>query len=365
MSDSLLFSSFQLGDVTLTSRVVMSPMTRSRSINNVPDELVATYYHQRASAGLIVTEGTSPSPNGLGYARIPGIFSEAQVAGWKKTTGAVHAAKGHIFIQLMHTGRVTHPDNLPAGGRVLAPSAVAAPGEMWTDKSGGMQPFPTPEVMTEADIDSAIKEYGAAAANAIKAGFDGIELHGANGYLIEQFLNVASNQRTDKWGSGSVDNRIRFALAVADAAIAAAGASRVGIRLSPYGVFNGSTSDPQTDEVYRALSAELGKRKLVYLHVLDHSAMGAPKPKAEIFDIIRDAFKGTIIRAGGFDRASAEAMLKSGKAELIAFGRPFLANPTLPKKLRDGTPLREADMARAYAPGPKGLSEGYTDYPSD
>jgi len=361
MSEKLLFSSFRLGSLNLSSRIVMAPMTRSRSIDNIPGDLVATYYGQRASAGLIVTEGTSPSPNGLGYPRIPGMFSEAQVVGWKKTTYAVHDRKGHIFVQLMHTGRVSHPDNLPKGARVLGPSAIATPGEMWTDKSGAMQPFPVPEAMTEADIHTAIKEYGAASANAIKAGFDGIELHGANGYLIEQFLNCASNQRTDQWGNGSVANRIRFAVAVADAAIAAAGADRVGMRLSPYGVFNGSTADAETDAVYRALATELGKRKIAYLHVLDHSAMGAPKPKAEIFDIIRDAFNGTIMRAGGFDRASAEAMLESGKAELIAFGRPFLANPTLPRKMLDGTLLREADMTTAYLPGPK----GYTDYPSD
>jgi N-ethylmaleimide reductase len=360
MPESPLFTTFKLGPITLSSRIVMSPMTRSRSPGNVPGDLVATYYGQRASAGLIITEGTSPSPNGVGYARIPGAWSEAQVEGWKKTTRAVHDGKGHIFLQLMHTGRVTHPDNLPAGARIVAPSAIAAPGEMWTDKSGGMQKFPVPEAMTEADIQEAIKEYGTATANAIKAGFDGVELHGANGYLIEQFLNVASNQRTDKWG-GSVENRIRFALAVADAAIAAAGSEKVGIRLSPYGVFNGSTSDPQTDEVYKALATELGKRKLAYIHTLDHSAMGAPKPKAEIFQIIRDAFKGTIIRAGGFDRAGAEAVLKENQAELIAFGRPFLSNPNLPKKLKDGSKLHDPDMSKAYTPGP----DGYIDYPAD
>ncbi len=359
MAHERLFSTFPLGPLTLPSRIVMSPMTRSRSIGNVPDELVATYYRQRASAGLIVTEGTSPSPNGLGYARIPGIYSEAQVAGWKKVTDAVHAAKGRIFVQVMHTGRVGHAHNLPEGARILGPSAVAAPGEMYTD-AAGPQPFAAPVAMTDDDIAEAIREYGDAATNAAKAGFDGIELHGANGYLIEQFLNTASNARTDPWG-GSVENRIRFALAVVDVSIAAIGSARVGIRLSPYGVFNGSQPDPHTDDVYRMLASELGKRKLAYVHLVDHSSMGAPKPKPEIFDDIRRIFKGAIIRGGGFDAASAELFLEEGKADLIAFGRPFIANPSLPSKLRSGAPLATPDPNTFYTPGPK----GYTDYPLD
>ena len=358
MPEDTLFSSFKLGPLTLPSRIVMSPMTRSRSIGNVPDDLVATYYGQRASAGLIVTEGTSPSPNGLGYARIPGLYSDEQVAGWKKVTETVHQKGGRIFVQLMHTGRVTHPKNLPQGGRVLGPSAIAAPGEMFTDEDG-TQPFPVPEVMTDADIAAAVKEYGTSSAQAIKAGFDGVELHGANGYLIEQFLNTASNTRTDSWG-GSVPNRIRFALATVDAAIAAIGAERLGIRLSPYGVFNGSQPDAETDVLYTTLAAELDKRHLAYVHLIDHSSMGAPKPKPELFDAIRRGFKGAVIRAGGFDAvAPAEAMLKEGKADLIGFGRTFLANPTLPEKLREGAPLTPPDMSTFYTPGPK----GYTDYP--
>jgi N-ethylmaleimide reductase len=356
MPDSLLFSPFDLGPLHLPSRIVMSPMTRSRSIGNVPDELVATYYAQRASAGLIVTEGTSPSPNGLGYPRIPGLFSDAQVAGWKKTTDAVHAAGGRIFVQLMHTGRISHPANLPAGARVVAPSAVAASEKMYTD-SQGMQPLPTPEAMTEDDIASALREYGDSSARAKAAGFDGVELHGANGYLIEQFLNTATNHRTDRCG-GSVENRIRFALGAVDAAIASIGAGRVGIRLSPYGVFNGSTPDAATDDVYRALAAALDARKIAYVHLLDHSSMGAPKPKPELFDDIRRTFHGAVIRAGGFDAASAAKILEEKKADLVAFGRPFLANPSLPQKLRTGAALNKPDDATFYTPGPK----GYTDY---
>ena len=358
MTDSLLFTPFDLGPLHLPSRIVMSPMTRNRSIGNVPDELVATYYAQRASAGLIVTEGTSPSPNGLGYPRIPGLFSDAQVTGWKKTTDAVHAAGGRIFVQLMHTGRISHPANLPAGARVLGPSAIASPEKMYTD-SQGMQPLGAPEPMTEADIETAIREYGDSSSRAKAAGFDGVELHGANGYLIEQFLNTASNQRTDRWG-GSVENRIRFALGAVDAAIAAIGAARVGIRLSPYGVFNGSAPDAATDDVYRALAAALDQRKIAYVHLIDHSSMGAPKPKPEIFEDIRRAFHGAVIRAGGFDAASAAKLLAEKKADLIAFGRPFLANPSLPAKLQSGAALNAPDMSTFYTPGPK----GYTDYPA-
>src|SRR5688572_23958852 len=233
---SKLFSPLRLGNLYLANRIVMAPMTRSRAINNVPNDLLTEYYSQRASAGLIVTEGTSPSPNGLGYARIPGLFSAEQVRGWRQVTDRVHRAGGRIFVQLMHTGRVGHPANLPEGGRLLAPSAVQLDGTMYTD-SLGPQPHPVPEEITEAAIERRLEEIVAASRNAIEAGFDGVELHGANGYLIDQFLNTGSNQRTDRWG-GSVDGRIRFAVEVATRVAAAIGPDRVGIRVSPYGAFN-------------------------------------------------------------------------------------------------------------------------------
>ncbi|MEQ1913716.1 MAG: alkene reductase, partial [Sideroxydans sp.] len=245
---STLFTPTTLGKLQLKNRVVMAPMTRSRATGNVPNELMEKYYTLRAGAGLIITEGTSPSANGLGYARIPGMFSDAQVAGWKRVNDGVHAAGGKIFIQLMHTGRVSHPANMAAGTKIVAPSAIATPGEMWTDTSA-MQPHPVPSEMTEEDIATAISEYANASKRAVEAGFDGVELHGANGYLIDQFLNTASNQRTDKWG-GSVENRIRFAVEVAKASAAAIGAERIGMRISPYGAFNGTAPDAKMDALY-------------------------------------------------------------------------------------------------------------------
>lgn len=356
----LLFSEFKLGRVTLKNRVVMAPMTRSRSPKNVPGELVATYYAQRADAGLIITEGTSPSPDGLGYARIPGLFDDVQQAAWKQVTDAVHAAGGRIFVQLMHTGRVGHPANLPAGARVRGPSAIALAGEIHTDGQG-LQPYPVPEAMTEAEVEEALGEYVASAQRAMAAGFDGVELHGANGYLIEQFLNVASNQRSDAWG-GTVAGRVHFAAEVARRVSGAIGADRVGIRLSPAGGSSGMVTDEDTDAVYLQLMKELRAAGLVYVHVVDHSAMGAPQPKAELLKGMREAFGGTFIVAGGFDEASkAESALGAKRGELVAFGRPFLANPTLVKKLKTGAALRAPDFKRAYTPGP----EGYIDYPLD
>jgi N-ethylmaleimide reductase len=355
----MLFDPTTLGPLSLQNRIVMAPMTRSRSLGNVPGELVATYYAQRASAGLIITEGTSPSPNGLGYARIPGLFSKEQSAGWKRVTQAVHAAGGKIAVQLMHTGRVTHPANLPKGARSLAPSPLAAPGEMWTDAEGS-QPFPPPEAMTSDDIEAAIEEYAVSGALAIEAGFDAVELHGANGYLIEQFLNTGANQRTDAWG-GSIDGRLKFVLAVVDRLAARIGANRVGIRLSPYGAFNGMQADAQTDALYTKLAEELSARKILYVHLVDHSSMGAPKPKPELVAAIRHTFKGALILSGGYDKGRAEADLVEKRGDLVAFGRPFVANPNLPDKLRRGAPLREADQATLYTPGEK----GYTDYPAD
>jgi len=353
-----LFSTFKLGPIELANRVVMSPMTRSRAIGNVPNDLMATYYAQRAEAGLIITEGTSPSPNGLGYARIPGLFDEAHVAGWKKVTTAVHDAGSRVFVQLMHTGRVGHANNLPSGARVLAPSAVVAPGTMYTDQAGP-QEHPVPVAMTDAEVEATIEEHVQASKLAIEAGFDGVELHGANGYLIEQFLNTASNQRTDRWG-GSVENRARFALEVARRSAEAIGADRLGIRLSPYGAFGGMVADAETDALYAHLATELGKLKLVYVHVVDHSSMGTPPVPDAIKSTIRAKFGGTIVLSGGYDKARAEADLLAEKGELVAFGRPFLANPKLVSKLKSGDALAQADMSTAYTPGEK----GYTDYPA-
>jgi N-ethylmaleimide reductase len=357
MSTDPLFSPYQLGRIELRNRVVMAPMTRNRSLGNVPGDLVATYYAQRAEAGLIVTEGTSPTADGLGYARIPGLFDAEQVRGWKAVTGAVHAAGGRVFVQLMHTGRASHAANLPAGARVLGPSAVALGGEIYVDGQGQVAAT-LPEAMSEADIEHTLEGYARSAELAIEAGFDGVELHAANGYLIDQFLNTASNQRTDAWG-GSVANRIRFATEVARRAVGRIGGDRVGVRVSPYGAFNGMTTDPEHEEVFAALAGELSGLGLVYLHVVDHSSMGAPEVKPSIKRKLREAFRGTLILSGGYDRGRAEADLQEKRADLIAFGRPFIANPRLVSRLRDGKELAAPDFATFYTPGEK----GYSDYP--
>lgn len=352
-----LFSPTELGRIRLANRLVMAPMTRSRAIGNVPNEKMARYYALRATTGLIVTEGTSPSPNGLGYSRIPGLYSPAQIAGWKLVTDAVHAAGGHIFVQLMHTGRVGHVLNLPEGARVLAPSAIAAPGQMWTDQEQ-LQPHPVPEAMSEADIEATLAEFVHSAKSAIEAGFDGIELHAANGYLLEQFLNPLSNQRTDAYG-GSAENRNRFVVEVARAVAEAIGGDRVGIRVSPYGASNGLGAFEGVDEQYAQLAEALSAIGLVYLHVVDHSALGAPEVPASVKALLRERFKGTLILAGGYDAERAEADLEAGKADLIAIGRPFISNPTLVEKLRTGAPLTPPNPATFYTPG----DEGYLDYP--
>jgi N-ethylmaleimide reductase len=351
-----LFSPTQLGSLSLKNRIVMAPLTRSRAIGNLPNALMAQYYRQRGEAGLIITEGTSPSPNGLGYARIPGLFNEAQVQGWRHVTDGVHQAGGKIFVQLMHTGRVSHPANLPAGASLLAPSAMALPGDMWTD-SDGMQPHPAPRGMSEADIASTIAEYAASATLAMQAGFDGVELHAANGYLIDQFLNTASNQRNDRWG-GTVENRIRFAVEVAKATVAAIGAERVGMRISPYGVFNAMVPDAEMDALYLSLIDELNALGLLYIHVVDHSSMGAPEVSPVLKAQIRAAFKGKYILSGGYELARAEADLDAQRGDLVAFGRPFISNPDLVAKLKSGQELVAPDASTFYTPGEK----GYTDY---
>ena len=355
---SLLYSKTTLGPLTLQNHLVMCPLTRSRATGNVPNDLMVQYYAQRASAGLIISEGTTPSPNGLGYPRIPGIFSAEQVAGWKKITDAVHAGGAKMFIQFMHTGRIGHPLNLPAGAKVVAPSAVAAKGEMFTDAEG-LKPHPIPHAMTAADIKSTIAEFVQAAKNAMAAGFDGVELHGANGYLLEQFIRPNSNTRTDNYG-GSIENRARFALEVIDATIAAIGKDKVGIRLSPFGVFNDMPLYPEMEADYTYLAQKLNAAGLLYIHLVDHSSMGAPKVPDSMKATFRSVFKGALILSGGYDAARAESDLAAGKCDLVAVGKPFLANPDLVARWKTHAAVNAPDMATFYTPGPK----GYTDYPA-
>lgn len=355
--DNLLFTKYKLGNITLKNRVVMAPMTRSRAINNIPNDLIVEYYKQRSGAGLIITEGTSPSPNGLGYARIPGLFNKEQATAWKKVTDTVHSNDGRIFVQLMHTGRVSHPLNLPEGARVIAPSAIGMSGTMWTDQRQ-MQPYPLPEVMSESDIENTIDEFVNSAKLAIEAGFDGIELHAANGYLLEQFINPTSNQRTDEYG-GTPENRIRFVVEVAKRTVSAIGADKVGIRVSPYGVNGDMKSYDSLEETYELLATELNKLGLVYIHVVDHSAMGAPAVSASVKQLIRNNFKQTYILSGGYDAQKANTMLSENKGDLVAFGRVFISNPNLVEKLLNGSELVAPDMNTLYTPGEK----GYTDYP--
>ena len=355
---SLLLSKTTLGPLSLQNRLVMCPLTRSRATGNVPNDLMVQYYAQRASAGLIISEGTTPSPNGLGYPRIPGIFSAEQVAGWKKITDAVHAGGAKMFIQFMHTGRIGHPLNLPAGAKVVAPSAVAAKGEMFTDAEG-LKPHPIPHAMTAADIKSTIAEFVQAAKNAMAAGFHGVELHGANGYLLEQFIRPNSNTRTDNYG-GSIENRVRFALEVIDATIAAIGKDKVGIRLSPFGVFNDMPLYPEMEADYTYLAQKLNAAGLLYIHLVDHSSMGAPKVPDSMKATFRSVFKGALILSGGYDAARAESDLAAGKCDLVAVGKPFLANPDLVARWKTHAAVNAPDMATFYTPGPK----GYTDYPA-
>jgi N-ethylmaleimide reductase len=358
MKNYKLFSTYKLGKTELQNRVVMSPMTRSRAIGNIPNDLIAEYYGQRSGAGLIITEGTSPSPNGLGYSRIPGIFSNDQVNGWKKVTVSAHKGGAKIFVQLMHTGRIGHQLNLPAGAGVFAPSAVKAAGQMWTDQKQ-MVDYPVPEALSAGELASTIKEFADAAKNAIAAGFDGVELHSANGYLLEQFLSPVSNRRTDFYG-GKIEYRCRFVLEVAEAVANAIGKDKTGIRLSPYGVASDMPHYPGIEATYLYLAEKLNKLDILYIHLVDHSSMGAPAVPDSIKQDIRRLFKNTLILSGGYDLKRAEADLVSGAADLIAFGKPFLSNPDLVSRFKNGQALSDKlDFNTLYTPGEK----GYTDYP--
>lgn len=359
MSEHKLFTTAKVGSFEIKNRIVMSPMTRCRSIGNIPNDLVAEYYKQRSGAGLIITEGIAPSPNGLGYARIPGLFSQPQVNGWKKVTASAHSGGAKIVAQLMHTGRISHPFNMPEGAKVLAPSAIKPAGQMWTD-SAMMQDFPVPNAMTAEELLMTKNEFVHAASNAIEAGFDGIELHAANGYLLEQFLSPMSNIRTDKYG-GSIENRCRFVLEVAASVIGKIGADKTGIRLSPYGVASDMPHYPEIDSTYDYLSKELNKLGIAYIHIVDHSAMGAPEVPLEIKKTIRANFSNCIILSGGYNLESAEADLESGLGDLVAFGRPFINNPDLVERFKNNRPLsQDLKMDLFYTADEK----GYTDYPT-
>lgn len=358
MQEYILLEPEKTGSLTLKNRIVMAPMTRCRAIGNIPNELMAIYYGQRSAAGLLITEGTSPSPNGLGYARIPGIFNKQQVEGWRKTTSSVHKTGGKICIQLMHSGRISHPLNMPQGSQVIAPSAIKAAGQMWTDAKG-LQDFVIPKEMTHDDLSQTKTEFVTAAKYALEAGFDGVELHGANGYLLEEFLSPVSNIRNDEYG-GNIENRCRYVLEIAIAVAEAIGKEKTGIRLSPYGVASDMPHYPEIDATYSFLSEQLHTIGLAHIHIVDHSAMGAPPVPIEIKKLIRNNFNNTIILCGGYDKTRAEDAIQSGLCNLVAFGRPFISNPDLVERFVNNWPLStELHMDSFYTADEK----GYTDYP--
>jgi N-ethylmaleimide reductase len=353
-----LFQPVPLGPLTLANRVVMAPLTRSRAgAGDVPGPMNAQYYAQRASAGLIISEATQITQQGKGYAWTPGIETPDQVAGWRGVTDAVHAAGGHIFLQMWHVGRISHPSLQPGGGLPVAPSAVRPEGNAFTEH--GFAPMTTPRALEIGEIAGIVEDYRRGAANAKAAGFDGVEIHAANGYLIDQFLRDKTNRRTDEYG-GSVENRTRFLREVSEAVVSVWGADRVGIRFSPLSPANDiADSDPESvfTEAVRIVD-EIG---LVYIHVIEGATRG-PRDVPGGFDLqkLRRAFGGTYIANNGYDLALATTALAEGRADLIAFGRPYIANPDLVERLRAGAALAEPDQATFYG----GDAHGYTDYPA-
>lgn len=348
---SPLFTPVQVGRYTLSNRMVMAPMTRSRADDaGVPSELTVTYYAQRATAGLIISEGVFPTAMGKGYVNTPGIETEAQVAAWKLVTEAVHARGGRIFMQLMHCGRISHPSMLPGAALPVAPSAIQPKGQVWT--ATGQQDLVTPHALSLPEIAQVIEDYRLATRRALAAGFDGVELHTASGYLPEQFLSSGSNQRQDAYG-GSVANRARFVLEVLSAMVAEAGSDRVGIKISPEMGFNDIT-DANPEETYTYLVDQLQRFNLAYLHV---ALFGA---KLDYHALLKPKFNGAYLVGGGLDQAMAETAIAAGRADATVFGSAFLANPDLPERFRVGAALNAPDKATFYAPGEK----GYTDYPA-
>jgi N-ethylmaleimide reductase len=357
-SQTDLFTPVQVGPYTLPNRIVMAPLTRNRaSAGNVPTAMNATYYTQRASAGLIISEATQVSPQGVGYPATPGIHSPAQVEGWQLVTDAVHAHGARIFLQLWHVGRISHPSLQPDGALPVAPSAIAPEGEAQT--YAGMQPFVTPRALEISEIPGIVEQFRQGAKNALAAGFDGVEIHGANGYLIDQFLRDGTNHRTDAYG-GSLENRTRFLLEVTEAVTNVWGGDRVGVRLSPSGTFNSmGDSDPKATFSYAIDS--LNQFNLAYLHLLEPSEADLRHGGTAIpVSYFRPTFKGTAIANWDYDRDKANAALSEGIADLVSFGRLYIANPDLPERFRLDAPLNEPDPATFYG----GNEKGYTDYPA-
>ncbi len=355
-ADVNLFSAVKLGPYTLPNRLVMAPMTRLRAIATIPQPLMATYYSQRVSAGLIVTECTMVSPLSYGYMNCPGIYSPEQVAGWKLISDAVHTQGGRIFLQLWHCGRISHP-SLLGGELPVAPSAIAATGTLHTPE--GKRSLETPRALETHEIPEIVEQFRKGAENAMAAGFDGVELHGAFGYLIDQFLQDGSNQRTDEYG-GSIENRARFLLEVVEAVASVWGADRVGIKLSPSNTFYGMyDSNPEATFSY-VLNA-LNRFELAYVHLMEPNEVDLATRDVlnPVTPLFRPIFKGTLITNGGYDKETGNAILASGNADLVSFGKLFLANPDLPKRFELNAPLNTPDPKTFYAPDEK----GYTDYP--
>ena len=352
-----LFQPTRLGPLALSNRIVMAPLTRSRTgSRGIPGPMNAEYYAQRASAGLIVAEATQISPQGQGYAYTPGIHDAAQVAGWKLVTDAVHHAGGHIVLQLWHVGRISHPSLQPGGGLPVAPSAIKPEGKAFTE--AGFQDFVTPRALETAEIAGIVEDYRRATVNAKAAGFDGVEIHAANGYLIDQFLKDKTNQRTDRYG-GSIENRTRFLLEVTEAVVGAWSADRVGIRISPVSPAN-DIADSNPRAVFDHAVAQLNRFGLAYLHVVE-GATGGPRDNIAFdFQALRRAFDGAYMANNGYDLDLAQATLREDRADLIAFGRPFIANPDLVERLRTAAPLNTLDRDTLYG----GDAKGYTDYPA-
>ena len=349
-----LFSPITIGDIKLSNRIVMAPMTRNRADeHNAPHDLNATYYQQRATAGLIITEATQVSPEGVGYPGTPGIYNNEQLAGWQKITNKVHAKDGHIFLQLWFCGRISHPDLLPDNQTPVAPSAIQPEGEAMTFE--GMKPFVTPRALETNEISDIVAQYKHAAEMAKLAGFDGVEVHAANGYLIDQFLRDGSNKRTDQYG-GNIENRMRLLNEVLDTVTEVWPSNRVGVRVTPENSFN-SMSDSNPLEHFSYFISQLNERNLAYLHVLEGDMM--TKMTALDYRILRDKYNGLYMANNGYDKARAEISLSKGDSDFIAFGVPFLANPDLVNRYQHDLPLNEADFDTFYG----GDGHGYTDYP--